>query len=168
MKAEVKLTHCPSPCSSPPCCCLTPAKASAPPKVSTLASASIPDTRFPNTSPTPDWPSLYPLVFSEAKWDELPHSCLDFDIKIEFKTDPGHLSSKLYSLMQQEMVEMNQWVDEELASGQIQPLKSPYTSPFFFKHEKDKLRPIINYSRLNAHLIKDKYPLLHLRHSGCA
>ena len=47
------------------------------------------------------------MDFSEAKWDELPHSHPDFDIKIEFKTDPGHLSSKLYSLMQAEMVEMN-------------------------------------------------------------
>ena len=50
-------------------------------------------------------------------------------------------------------------MDEQLASRRIQPLKSPYTSPFFFKHEKDKLQPIINYLRLNVHLIKDKYPL---------
>src|ERR1700731_6772 len=57
------------------------------------------------------------------------------------------------------MVEMNWWVDEQLASGRIQPLKFPYVSPFFFKHEKDKLWPIIDYSRLNKHLIKDKYPL---------
>src|ERR1700731_4668320 len=57
------------------------------------------------------------------------------------------------------MVEMNRWVDEQLASGCIRPSKSPYASPFFFKHEKNKLWPIIDYSRLNAHLIKDKYPL---------
>ena len=107
MKAEVKLTCCPSPCSSSPRSHLTPAQTPAPLKTSTLATASILDTCFPNSGPTPDWPSHYPLVFSEAKWDELPHSCLDFDIKIEFKTDPGHLSSKLYSLTQGEMVEMN-------------------------------------------------------------
>src|ERR1700730_267929 len=127
--------------------------------MSTLATASILDTCFPNTGPTPDWPSLHPSVFSEVKWDELPCSQLDFNIKIEHKKDLGHLSSKLYSLTQDEMVEMNHWVDEQLASGQIQPSKSPYASPFFFKHEKNKLRPIIDYSRLNAHLIKDKYPL---------
>src|SRR6202043_3982518 len=146
VKAEVKLTHCPSPCSSSPHSRPTPA----PQKVSTLAAASIPDTRFPNSGPTPDWPSHYPLVFSEAKWDELPRSRPDFDIKIEFKQDPGHLSSKLYSLTRAEMVEMNWWVDEQLASGHIQPSKSPYASPFFFKHEKDKLQPIIDYLRLNA------------------
>src|ERR1700731_4536715 len=39
-KAEVKLSHCPKTCSSPPHCCLTP------PKVSTLASASILDTCY--------------------------------------------------------------------------------------------------------------------------
>src|ERR1700726_2472868 len=61
------------------------------------------------------------------------------------------------------MVEMNHWVDEQLASGCIRPSKSPYASPFFFKHEKNKLRPIIDYSRLNAHLIKDKYPLPRIR-----
>ena len=54
-------------------------------------------------------------------------------------------------------------MDEQLASGRIRPSKSPYASPFFFKHEKNKLRPIIDYSRLNAHLIKDKYPLPHIR-----
>src|ERR1700731_4095843 len=57
------------------------------------------------------------------------------------------------------MVEMNRWVDEQLASGRIRPSKSPYASPFFFKHEKDKLQPIIDYSKLNKYLIKDKYPL---------
>ena len=91
-KAEVKLSRCPKTCSSLSHCCPTP------PKASTLASASIPDTRFSKSGPTPDWPSLYPSVFSEAKWDELPRSHLDFDIKIEFKTDPGHLTSKLFSL----------------------------------------------------------------------
>ena len=86
-KAEVKLSHCPKTCSSPSHCHPTP-----------LASASILDTHFSKSGPTPDWPSLYPSVFSEAKWDELPHSRPDFDIKIEFKMDPGHLTSKLYSL----------------------------------------------------------------------
>src|ERR1700730_12187735 len=110
-KAEVKLSCCPKTCSSPPHCHLTP------PKVSTLASASIPDTCFSKSGSTPNWPSLYPSVFSEAEWDELPCSRPDFNIKIEFKTDPGHLTSKLYSLMRDEMVEMNCWVDKQLASG---------------------------------------------------
>src|SRR6202040_1771193 len=159
VKAEVKLIRCPSPCSSSPCSHLTPA----PLKTSTLASASIPDTRSSNSGPTPDWSRLYPSVFSEAKWDELPPVRPDFDIKIEFKKDPGHLSTKLYSLTREETVEMNRWVDEQLASGRIRPSKSPYASPFFFKHEKDKLRPIVDYSALNAHLIKDQYPLPRIR-----
>ena len=54
---------------------------------------------------------------------------------------------------------MNHWVDEQLASGRIRPSKSPYASPFFFKHKKDKLQLIVDYLNLNAHLIKDKYPL---------
>ena len=54
---------------------------------------------------------------------------------------------------------MNHWIDEQLASGRIKPSKSPYASLFFFKKEKDKLWPIINYSKLNLYLIKDKFPL---------
>ena len=129
------------------------------PKASTLATEAILDTAFTNDGPTPDWASHYPSVFSEAKWDELPKSQPDFDIKIKFQEDPKHLSSKLYSLTQEVTVEMNRWIDEQLASGRIRPSKSPYASPFFYKREKDKLHPIIDYSRLNSYLVKDKFPL---------
>ena len=90
-RAELSLTCCPPKCSP---------SLGAPTslKTSTLTIASLLDTCFPNSGPTPDWPSLYPSVFSEAKWDELPCSRLDFDIKIKFKMDPEHLTSKLYSL----------------------------------------------------------------------
>src|ERR1700731_4610428 len=80
-KAELSLTHCPPQCSPSP-------QAPTPLKTSTLTSARIPDTCFPNSGPTPDWPSRYPSVFSEARWEELRQSQPDFDIKIEFKKDP--------------------------------------------------------------------------------
>ena len=67
-------------------------------KASALAAEIIPDTTFANDGPTPDWASHYLSVFSEVKWDELPKSHPDFDIKIEFREDPKHLSLKLYSL----------------------------------------------------------------------
>src|SRR6202045_12244 len=82
---------------------------------------------------------------------------------MEFREDPKHLSSKLYPLTPEETVEMNRWIDEQLASGRIRPSKSPYASPFFYKREKDKLRPIIDYSRLNSYLVKDKFPLPRIR-----
>src|ERR1700720_1906968 len=46
VKAEVKLMHCPASCSPS-------LQVPALPKTSTLASASIPDTRFSNSGPTP-------------------------------------------------------------------------------------------------------------------
>src|SRR3984893_14398372 len=42
-------------------------------------------------------------------------------------------------------------------------LKIPVCQSFLFKHEKDKLQLIIDYLRLNKYLIKDKYPLPHIR-----
>ena len=69
---------------------------------------------------------------------------------------------KLYSLTREETAKMNHWIDKQLASGRIKPSKSPYASLFFFKKEKDKLWPIINYSKLNLYLIKDKFPLPHI------
>src|SRR6202045_2437189 len=87
------------------------------PKVSALAAEAIPDTTFTNDGPTPDWASHYPSVFSEAKWDELLKSRPNFNIKIEFREDPKHLSSKLYLLTREETVEMNRWIDKQLARG---------------------------------------------------
>ena len=39
----------------------------------------------------------------------------------------------------------------ELASGKIEPLKSPIASPVMFVKKKDgSLRPVVDYRKLNA------------------
>ena len=55
---------------------------------------------------------------------------------------------------------MDEYIKENLEKGYIQPLKSQYLSPFFFIGKKDgKLRPVVDYQKLNSFTIPDRYPL---------
>ena len=55
---------------------------------------------------------------------------------------------------------LQEWIEENLASGQICPSNLPHAVPMFFKDEGDKLHLIINYHWLNEITVKDAYPLL--------
>jgi hypothetical protein len=61
----------------------------------------------------------------------------------------------------EERQKFDEFLEENLQIGQIQPLKSLFASPFFFIAKKDAndLRPIQDYCKLNAITIDDKYPL---------
>ena len=55
---------------------------------------------------------------------------------------------------------MDEFLDENLRSGRIQPSKSPMASPVFFVKKKDgSLRLVQDYRRLNDMTIKNSYPL---------
>ena len=59
-----------------------------------------------------------------------------------------------------EKIELNKFLDENLASKRIRPSKSPYSAPCFFVPKKDgSLRLCQDYRKLNSHSIKDKTPL---------
>lgn len=55
---------------------------------------------------------------------------------------------------------MNNYIQEELAKGFIQPSTSPASTGFFFvKKEEGGLRPCIDYQGLNEMTVKFRYPL---------
>jgi hypothetical protein len=52
---------------------------------------------------------------------------------------PKEISSKVYNMKPLEREELDRFLDENLASKRIKPLKSPYAAPCFFVPKKDKL-----------------------------
>ena len=103
--------------------------------------------------------SVYADVFSEQTFDALP-PWRDFDHAIDLKESFTPKVAKLYPLNPEELVACQAFIDENLKTGRIRPLKSPQASPFFFVKKKDgKLRPVQDYCYLNEHTVKNAYPL---------
>jgi hypothetical protein len=71
-----------------------------------------------------------------------------------------HWKVKSYPMSPAEQVELDKWLEENLAKGYLRPSKSPMASPVFFIKKKDgKLRLVQDYRRLNKITIKNRYPL---------
>jgi hypothetical protein len=71
------------------------------------------------------------------------------------------LDCKIYPLTLTEQGKLDEYIKENLEKGYIQPSKSQYSSPFFFVGKKDgKLRPVVDYRKLNSFTVPDRYPLL--------
>jgi hypothetical protein len=106
-------------------------------------------------------------VFQRTNFDSLPsHS--DFDHAIELKDTFKPQKSKIYLISPKEQVELDTFLEENLATGRICPSKSPQAAPFFFTLKMPKanapgqdpgLRPIQDYQYLNAHTVRNRYPL---------
>jgi hypothetical protein len=105
--------------------------------------------------PLLDYFSEFPEVFSKESFNELPprRNC---DYAIEFTEDVKPFGGKIYSLTKEEQTELDKFLDENLKTGRIRLSKSPYASPFFFKHEEGKLRPIVDYRQLNKFTKKNQ------------
>jgi hypothetical protein len=116
-----------------------------------VRSTEIQDTE----EPLPDYLSEFPEVFSKESFDKLPprRNC---DHAIEFTEDVKPFGGKIYSLTKEEQDELDKFLDENLKTGRIRPSKSPYASPFFFKHEEGKLQPIVDYRQLNKFTKKNR------------
>jgi hypothetical protein len=101
-------------------------------------------------------------VFEKKEFDKLPER-QPWDHKI--KLLPGaeadrKVKGKIYALNPEEQVALNAFLKENLKSGRIRPSQSLMASPFFFVKKKDKkLQPVQDYRTLNAHTVKDSYPL---------
>ena len=108
----------------------------------------------------PDWVRLYPEVFAEEVYDRLPKHQPGTDIDLHLK-DPAAppFTDKIYPLTNREKEALDYWLDENLRTGRIKLSTSAYASPLFFKDEGDKLRPIIDYRKLNERCVKNRYPL---------
>ena len=103
--------------------------------------------------------SAYTNVFSEQTFNILPPR-QDFDHAINLKESFTPKVAKLYPLNPEELAACQAFINENLKTGRIRPLKSPQASPFFFIKKKDrKLRPVQDYCYLNEHTVKNAYPL---------
>ena len=99
------------------------------------------------------------LFQEETGLDALPkHQPWDHKIRLQPDKDPPW--GPLYALSQRELEEQRKWIDKYLAKGWIRKSQSPAASPAMFVPKKpDKLRMVIDYRRLNAITIKNRYPL---------
>jgi hypothetical protein len=99
-------------------------------------------------------------VFSEDESHRLPkHQPWDHAIDLE-PDAVMHWKVKLYPMSPTEQVELDKWLEENLAKGYLRPSKSPMASPvFFIKKQDGKLRLVQDYRRLNKITIKNRYPL---------
>ena len=76
------------------------------------------------------------------------------------KEAPKILDCKIYPLSLGEQEKLDEYIKENLEKGYIRPSKSQYSSLFFFVGKKDgKLRPVVDYRKLNSFTIPDRYPL---------
>jgi hypothetical protein len=101
----------------------------------------------------------YADVFSETAFDFLPeHRKWDHTIELEHEPSPGF--RKVYPMTLTEQTEMDDFLEEALATGHIRQSKSPLGAPVFFIKKKDgKLRFIQDYQALNAITRKNHYLL---------
>lgn len=98
-------------------------------------------------------------VFEKKAAERMPISW-PWDHAIDLKTGFVPRDCKIIPLSPNERLEMDKFVDENLAKGYIRPSKSPMASPVFFVKKKDgTLRPVQDYRYLNEGTIKNVYPL---------
>ena len=98
-------------------------------------------------------------IFSKESFDELLER-RQWDHAIELLPDTQVFSTKVYPLYPVEQKELDNFLEENLWTGQIHPSKSPMASPVFFIDKKDgKLRFIQDYWKLNVVTVKNTYPL---------
>jgi hypothetical protein len=103
----------------------------------------------------------------KTTFDSLPERS-KFDHAIHLTDDFKPQPRALYKLSELEQLELEKFLDENLSTGQIRPSNSKQAAPFFFAKKAPEvntpsadpgLRPIQDYRYLNAHTIKDAYPL---------
>ncbi|CAK5281960.1 unnamed protein product [Mycena citricolor] len=107
----------------------------------------------------PDQYREFVKVFAKESFDLLPDR-RTWDHAIELKPGSKAVDCKVYPLSRNEQVKLDEFLQENLASGRIRPSKSPMASAFFFVKKKDgSLRPVQDYRKLNKMTIRNRYPL---------
>ena len=103
---------------------------------------------------------MYGKVFSDQAVQRLPIR-RSWDHAIDLvENAPASLDCKTYPLGPGQGDLLTDFISEYLRRGYIRPSKSPYASSFFFTGKKEsKLRPIMDYRKLNKWTIRNTYPL---------
>ena len=105
------------------------------------------------------WQRDFPTVFEESTFNRLPQHRGEADYAIKLTEGSKPCKSSIYPMNPKNLRALDKFLEERLSSGQVRPSKSEYSSPFFWKVEGDKLRPIVDYRGLNKITVKNRYPL---------
>jgi len=102
----------------------------------------------------------YRDVFEKKNTDTLPqHRPYDCGIELQEGAQPPF--APIYSLSQNELAALRDYLDENLTKNFIRHSKSPAGAPILFVKKKDgSLRMCVDYRGLNKVTIKNQYPLL--------
>ena len=99
----------------------------------------------------------YKDVFAKETFDKLP-LCRPWDHAIELLPGNHKVNCKTYNLITAKQKEFDDFLEENLSTGHIQPSKSQFASAFFFVKKKDsKLHPVQDYQKLNDITVKNWY-----------
>jgi hypothetical protein len=98
-------------------------------------------------------------LFVKSSFNHLPDQQV-CDHTIELVPDSKASNCKVYLLAPNEQVKLDEFIQENLATGQFRQLKLPMASPVFFIKKKDgSLHLVQDYHTLNSIMIKNCYPL---------
>src|SRR5260221_7497542 len=99
-------------------------------------------------------------IFSEEAFAHLPPRKA-WDHTIELHPDAKLARGRTFPLSPTEQKELDAFLRENLANGQICPSKSPIGAPVFFVKKKEgSLHLVQDYWKLNEIMVKNSYPLL--------
>jgi len=109
--------------------------------------------------PVPEYLKEFDSVFSKESFDALPES-KKWDHAVELIPGEKASNCEVYPLAPMEQKELDQFLKENLETGQIHPSKSLIASLVFFIKKKDgTLWLVQDYRALNAMTVKNKYLL---------
>lgn len=101
----------------------------------------------------------YADVFGEGFFTELPPH-RPYDLSIDLKEGATPTFGPIYATTRNETIELKAHIKENLAKGTLCHSKSPAASPVMFVPKKDGgLRMCVDYRKLNAITVKNRYPL---------
>ncbi|WVZ89773.1 hypothetical protein U9M48_036137 [Paspalum notatum var. saurae] len=104
--------------------------------------------------------------FPDVFLKELPGLSPDRDVEFKIDLVPGTapVSRWPYRMAPDELKELKTQLQEQLDKGFIRPCSSPWGCPSLFVEKNDQggKRLCVDYRPLNAVMVKNKYPLLHI------
>ena len=120
------------------------------------------DPATSDLSSVPEWmQQQYADVLDNAThWVRAPHRP-GIDLAIELQPgSPQPPFLKMYNISPRESDALEEWLAEHLAKGHVQESISPAGAPVVFSPKKNGvLRVCVDYRKLNAMTIKNRYPL---------